>query len=223
MGDPSPIRVVVHAAVRLYAEGLGALVDRAEGMESVGATVDRAQLIGLVRQKRPHVAVVEAASASGRNAIRAVVTVDPRVQVVAIALPDSESDIIACAEAGIAGFVAEEAASDQLLLAVRSAMRGELVCSPRIARCLMRRVGTLASIGPSVEMPPDLTARELEIVERIDRGLSNKEIAAQLHIEVSTVKNHVHNLLQKLQVSRRGEAAARLRPFLGQATPTRRV
>jgi DNA-binding NarL/FixJ family response regulator len=83
--------------------------------------------------------------------------------------------------------------------------------SPRAAAALLRRVGALAADRPAVSSPRgELTAREREIVELIALGLSNKAIAARLHVEIATVKNHVHNILDKLQVHRRGEIAAHL-------------
>jgi DNA-binding NarL/FixJ family response regulator len=83
--------------------------------------------------------------------------------------------------------------------------------SPRAAATLLRRVGALAADRPSATPPRgELTAREREIVELVALGLSNKAIAARLHVELATVKNHVHNILDKLQVRRRGEIAASL-------------
>jgi len=94
---------------------------------------------------------------------------------------------------------------------IESVARGEVVCSPRIAASLLRRIADLAA---EREPPPPelrLTSREIEIVELIDQGLSNKEIAQRLSIALPTVKNHVHSILDKLHVHRRAEAAARLR------------
>ena len=91
-------------------------------------------------------------------------------------------------------------------------MRGEAACSPRVAAALLRRVADRGARARRLdgEFAP-LTSRERQIVALIDEGLSNKEIAARLCIELSTVKNHVHNLLEKLGARGRGEAAARVR------------
>jgi two-component system, NarL family, nitrate/nitrite response regulator NarL len=86
-----------------------------------------------------------------------------------------------------------------------------VVCSPQIAASLIRRVRTLSCERPAPSDVPPLTARQWEILDLIDEGLSNKEIAGRLCIEVPTVKNHIHNILDKLQVRRRSEAAARVR------------
>jgi two-component system, NarL family, nitrate/nitrite response regulator NarL len=119
--------------------------------------------------------------------------------------------VIACAEAGISAFVAREGTAEDLVAAVHQAMRGELVCSPRVTALLFDRVAAL-SAERTTSIPTDaLTEREKEIIPLVEQGLSNKEIARQLRVGAATVKNHVHNILEKLQVRRRGEVAARLR------------
>ena len=133
---------------------------------------------------------------------------------VALGVADADDHVLGCAEAGVAGYVPRDASLDDLVAVIESAFRGEAICSPRIAGSLLRRIATLAA-GQNGTMPlAHLTGREREIVRLIDRGLSNKEIARDLGIEVATVKNHVHNILEKLQVRRRGEAAARMRGIL---------
>jgi two-component system nitrate/nitrite response regulator NarL len=123
----------------------------------------------------------------------------------------SDDEIMTCAEAGIGGYLLREDPYAQLVTAVLTAARGDVWCPPPVAAVLMRRVGPRGT-GPEVSAGPGrLTARERQILGLIDDGLSNKEIARRLSIEVRTVKNHVHNLLEKLRVHRRGEAAALLR------------
>jgi DNA-binding NarL/FixJ family response regulator len=100
---------------------------------------------------------------------------------------------------------------DDLVAIVQSVARGETLCSPRVAAILFKQVAVLASERQSRILSVHLTTREREIVDLIDRGLSNKQISHQLSVEVRTVKTHVHNILEKLQVHRRGEAAAWVR------------
>ena len=97
---------------------------------------------------------------------------------------------------------------EELLRTLRTASQGEVHCSPRIARLLVRRVAALTGSGPQPGENLPLTRRQRDIAALIERGASNKEIAIRLGIEVATVKNHVHDLLRKLQVNRRGEVAA---------------
>jgi DNA-binding NarL/FixJ family response regulator len=132
----------------------------------------------------------------------------PAAKVVAFGVDDNEQDIITCAEIGVAGYVCREASTDELVEHVRSAIRDEVICSPRIAASLFRRLASLAGRTASDD---GLTIREGQVLSLIRAGLANKQIAAELSIAEATVKNHVHNLLEKLHVKRRAQAA-RLNP-----------
>jgi DNA-binding NarL/FixJ family response regulator len=144
------------------------------------------------------------------------------VKVVAFSAADTEDEICVCAEAGIAGYVARNGSKEDLIAAVENAILGEVLCSPRAAASLFRRLA--AHVQTTKQQPPEaaLTSHEQDIIALIDRGLSNKEIARQLKISLPTVKNHVHNILEKLQVTRRGAAAALLREAVVPRGATRR-
>jgi DNA-binding NarL/FixJ family response regulator len=131
--------------------------------------------------------------------------------VIALGCPENDAEMIACAEAGVCGFVPPDASVSDLLAAIQGAVDGELLCTPKMAGVLLRRVTALAAGRPLDAPASSLTMRELEVVRLIDQGLSNKQIALQLEIELSTVKHHVHHILEKLEVARRSEAVARLR------------
>ena len=103
-----------------------------------------------------------------------------------------------------------EASLDELVERTLRIMRGELLCTPRMAAAMFRSLELRKSAYDEGGIGAVLTAREREVLRLIDDGLSNKEIASSLHIEVSTVKNHVHNLLEKLHVTSRMQAAAQL-------------
>jgi DNA-binding NarL/FixJ family response regulator len=132
----------------------------------------------------------------------------PGLKVIALGIDELESEVIRWAEAGIDGLVSRQASLEDLMATVDSVAQGETLCSPRMTAALLRHVGVLARERGSSRATSPLTAREREIAGLIDEGLSNKEIAQRLCIELATVKNHVHNLLEKLGVRRRGEAAA---------------
>ena len=135
----------------------------------------------------------------------------PDARVFAITVPNSESGVVACAELGVAGFVTTDASLTELVTALESVASGDLVCSPATAGALLRRVATLAHERPRDDRLALLTGREREVVCLIAEGLSNKQIAHRLYIELATVRNHVHNILGKLGVHRRAEAAALIR------------
>jgi DNA-binding NarL/FixJ family response regulator len=130
-------------------------------------------------------------------------------RVVALSVPEHERTVLACAEAGIAAYVLREGSLADLVATVRGAVLGEAAISPRIAASMLRRLATLAhDLAPQPAVV--LTAREMEVAALLGDGLSNKQIGARLNIELATVKNHVHNVLEKLHVHRRGEAARHL-------------
>jgi DNA-binding NarL/FixJ family response regulator len=146
------------------------------------------------------------------------------LQVLALGVVEREDMVIACAEAGIAGYVTPVSSIAELVHTIRCAARGEFSCPPRIAAGLLRRLAAIAPLAAPVDLP-HLTVREREIVRLIEHGLSNKEIGKRLGIQVATVKNHVHSILEKLGVARRADAVATLRShyMLGQAPgPTSR-
>src|SRR5262249_17905319 len=146
---------------------------------------------------------------SSLEAVRALTTCSC-CKVVAFAVDEIESTVLPCIEAGVAGYVPCEGSIEDLAAMVETVIRGESACSPRITAALFRRLASMASTPPpSPGCGAALTSRERQILSFIRSGLSNKEIAQKLSVEVSTVKNHVHNLLAKMGVTTRAEAAAR--------------
>jgi DNA-binding NarL/FixJ family response regulator len=207
------IRVVLLSDVRLHREGIAALLTRDKRFS---VTTGAPQLDCVPRSPTPPDVVLVDASANRRpDAIRRLAA-GVREPIVALGVPDDEQDVIAFAECGVLGFVEREAPLDELVATLVSAARREARFPPRIATTLLRRVSSLASRRARDDATA-LTVRERQIVELIAEGLSNKEIAQRLSIEVATVKNHVHNILEKLDVTRRSDAVARLRLVEGGA------
>jgi two-component system nitrate/nitrite response regulator NarL len=131
---------------------------------------------------------------------------------VALGLAETTDDVIAWAEAGIAGYVPRTAAMADLVACLHDIVRGEQACSRRVAAGLLRRISADARFSPIGRFSPDarsrepeLTAREEQIVLLLCAGLSNKEISRRLNIGLATTKSHVHNLLAKLELDRRGQ------------------
>jgi DNA-binding NarL/FixJ family response regulator len=147
----------------------------------------------------------------GVDAVRALAAAAPDVKLVVLAVPEVEGEVIAFAEAGASAYVTPDGSIDDLASVVLSVERGEVLCSPEMAAGLFRRVGVLARESQLDPIEEKLTTRELEVLRLIEEGLSNKQIATALSIELPTVKNHVHRILEKLHVKRRSEAAARAR------------
>lgn len=207
--------VLIVAEIRLYREGLADMLRAEPGIELVGVAAGVDQAVRALHEQRPDVVLLDVAVSENAWLVRALVAAVPGTRVVALAVPEVEQDVLACAEAGVAGYVTREGSIEDVVAAVQAVARGEVLCSPRMAASLFQRVATLALERSPASIETRLTGRELEILDLIDQGLSNKEIARRLTIELSTVKNHVHNILDKLNVSRRAEAAARARAERG--------
>ncbi len=132
-------------------------------------------------------------------------------RVVVLGVRESEADVIACAEAGAAGYLLRSDSLASLSALIEAVARGETICAPKTTALLLRRVAALAAERRSQNGLGLLTAREAEILELVEQGLANREIAQRLSIQIRTVKNHVHAILGKLGVQRRGQAAAQAR------------
>jgi DNA-binding NarL/FixJ family response regulator len=129
----------------------------------------------------------------------------PEVKVIILGMCDLTDEIMAFIEAGAAGYVLKEASFENLVEIIQSVHRGESFSSPRVTASLFSRIAEL--VGERIPRSSiKLTPREVEIINKIADGLSNKEIAQQLSIETQTVKNHIHNILDKLQLHNRLEA-----------------
>jgi DNA-binding NarL/FixJ family response regulator len=203
------IRVVVASTIRLYREGLAGSLANVKTIEVVGTAVDvKASLDEIVALRAD---VVLADTSAAAECARLLADAAPEARVVALAVTEADADVIPLVEAGVVGYLTTEQSLDDLADMIVSVARGESPCSPSLAAMLVRRVAVLAAERrPRAAGTAALTRRELEILGLIGRGLSNKEIAAALHIELATVKNHVHHILEKLNVQGRTEAAALL-------------
>jgi two-component system, NarL family, nitrate/nitrite response regulator NarL len=201
--------VFVLVAVRLYRDGIADALERDPRFRLVGSAgaLDGARELLDVLDEPPAVAVVDLGLPEGAGATRALRAGWPDVRIVALAVPEADEEVLQLAEAGVAGIVTREATLAEVLDAVAAAARREVLTSPVVTAVLLRRVAALAGDRRRSEGPA-LTRRERQIVGLIGRGLSNKEIAGTLRIELPTVKNHVHHILEKLHVERRTEAVS---------------
>jgi two-component system, NarL family, nitrate/nitrite response regulator NarL len=203
--------VLVVGDICLYREGLALILRDAPGFEPVGTAGDVSRAIGVFRETRPDVVLLDAAMADTVGAVRALVEAEAEMRVVVLGVDEQESEVIAYAEAGVSGYVTRAADTAALCDVLQTVARGGTLCSPAVTATLLRRVATLSAQRAQPRRTSRLTLREREIVELMRDGLTNKEIAQRLCIEVATVKNHVHNILDKLDVRRRGDVATAIR------------
>jgi DNA-binding NarL/FixJ family response regulator len=198
--------------VRLYRDGLAAALGSRPELRIVGCGAFNDECFDRLHELTPDVVIIGYPGRDREPAMKAWVMRLPESRFVVIGSTDSEAEILGCAELGVSGIVPLDASLEELVLTVRSASSGGFRCSPQATAALARRVASGAwpnqGRGPSAV---SLTRRERQIAALIEQGYSNKAIARTLDIQLSTVKNHVHKILDKLNVASRAQAAARLR------------
>jgi DNA-binding NarL/FixJ family response regulator len=206
------IRVFICSDVRVYREGLAEVLAGRSGVTIVGTSSGGQGYHDRVRSLAADVVLLDMASAESIATLRALSAAAPGARVVALGISETEPEVVSCAEAGVAGYVTRDQPLDDLLRVLSAVARGEAPCSPRAAAMLLHRVGVLAAgQHPPLHSAVRLTAREQQILGLIRDGLTNKQIGHRLCIELPTVKNHVHHILEKLGVPDRHEAAAVVR------------
>jgi DNA-binding NarL/FixJ family response regulator len=193
-------RVLVVSDVYLYREGLSASLVRT-GVDVIGAAT-AAQAEDQVEQAD---IVVLDASVEGALRLARSLGARGRRKVIGFGIGDADEEVLACAEAGLAGFVPREAGAEGLYAAITRAMRNEVECSARATGLMFARLAALA--GPSASSPAVLTRREREVARLMAEGLSNKEIAGELRLGLPTVKNYAHTVMGKYGVRRRSAVA----------------
>ena len=204
---PLPTSLIVVADVRLHRESIVNSLSSRGAFEVAGVASNADEALALIGSCGAAIVLLDMVTQGSLDIAAALAARVPEVKTIAFAVGDSEREILLCVDAGVSGYVSRDASIDDLVAAIESVVRGDLPVPPRIAATLFRRLGTIRK-GEREAPSQTLTARERQILLLIDEGLSNKEIAGRLTIEVATVKNHVHSLLTKMQVTTRGQAAA---------------
>ena len=211
------IQLIIASPVRLVREGVAATLRGREGV-IVADVVDLGpQGIARISDAKPDVILVdvgETDTATG-STILLLKAASPGAKFVAFGVEEVDNRVFACAAAGFSGDVSRESGADGLHRSLVDAVEGRMHCPPHITAALFNRLSHLMRESGPCRSLPSLTRRESEILALVEQGCSNKEIARRLVVSSATVKNHIHGIFQKLQVSRRGQAVARVREFGG--------
>lgn len=212
----NPVRILLVNEFPLMCNVITAALEDEPGLHVVGSATTPEEALEIIRREEVDVALVSTRLPE-KGALKlttAITDMAPATKVLALGLTEKKERVLRFVEAGASGYVLKDDSLEKMVATIHAAQEGETRISPKIAAAMMERLSDLAQTFAEVENSPTdtagLTGRELEVLELIGQGMSNKEIAERLVIEVGTVKNHVHSILEKLHVNSRGDAAAYL-------------
>ena len=204
------IRVLIAEDHTIVREGLQSLIDSEEGMEVIGEAKNGIEAIELARKLRPDVVLLDLLMPrmSGLEAIPTLKEDEPDIKILVLTSLSEDDKIFSAIEAGALGYLSKDTSSRALLQAIREVDKGELALPPLIARKMLQKI--LHPEEESVSKPlseSPLTAREMEVLRLLARGLTNQDIASELFVSERTIRNHVTAILGKLHLANRTQAA----------------
>jgi len=213
LGRPEPIRTMIVDDHALFRRGLEMVLVEEPDIELVGQASDGAEAVTRAGEALPDVVLMDIRmpKTSGIEAARAMKEAAPSARIVMLTISDEEEDLFEAIRAGASGYLLKDIPLDEVADAVRSVYGGQSLINPSMAGKLLTEFATLGRRDQEEERPqqvpaPKLTDREMEVLKLVARGMNNRDIAKELFISENTVKNHVRNILEKLQIHSRMEA-----------------
>ena len=205
-------RVLVADDHAVFRFGMRAVLANAHGFEVVAEASTGVEVVGKAAEVRPDIVLmdIQMPGMNGIEATRKIVQANPEVSVVVVTMFGDDDSVFAAMRAGARGYVLKGADAEEVMKVLRAVAEGEAYFGPEIAKRIM---GFFSSPkpAPASEAFPELTPREVEVLDLIARGTSNQEIASRLYLSQKTVRNHVSNVFLKLQVAGRSQAIVRAR------------
>jgi two-component system NarL family response regulator len=205
-----PIRVLLADPHALFRRGVRMVLDEEADIEVVAECGDGLEAVDRIAELAPDLVLIDVRmpGLSGIDVTRRARSLVPNVKVAILTVSEDDDDLFAAVRAGATGYLLKEVSIEELPAAVRAVARGQSLLSPSMATRLLAEFNALSRrVEEQRGTAPRLSDRELEVLRLVARGLSNKDIAAELVIAENTVKNHVRNILEKLQLRSRMEAA----------------
>ena len=205
-----PIRVLVVDDHALFRRGLEMVLAQESDIEVVGEASDGAEAVTRAAEMLPDIVLMDVRMPrrSGIEACTAIKDTVPSAKIVMLTISDEEADLYEAIKAGASGYLLKEISIDEVAASIRAVAGGQSLISPSMAGKLLTEFATLIKRdGERQQVPaPRLTEREMDVLKLVARGLNNRDIGAQLFISDNTVKNHIRNILEKLQLHSRMEA-----------------
>jgi len=209
-----PIRVLIADDHERFRRGLKMVLEAEDGMEVVAEAADGAEAVARVEELAPDVILMDVRmpNTNGIEATRTIREAFPATRIIMLTVSDDEDDLFDAVKAGANGYLLKEVSIEEVADAVRAVVQGQSLISPSMAAKLISEFGSLAAVTKPDEEPdpatsPSLSDRELEVLKRVATGMQNEAIAGELGITSTAVRNHVANILVKLQLRSRIEAA----------------
>ena len=204
----APPRVLLVDDHDLFRTGLRTLLE-AEGVDVVGEARNGAEAVAEIRTLAPDVVVMDLnmPGISGVEATAKITMFAPLTRVLVLSASDQDADVMDAIVAGACGYLLKDASIDELLAGIRAAATGESLISPAIASKVLQRLRASGASAREDSTASELSDRETQVLRLIANGKDNAQIAAELHISPKTVKNHISNILMKLQIENRIQAA----------------
>lgn len=209
MANPRPIRVLLADDHDLFRQGVRRLLEGVEEIEVVGEAESGEDTIRQVEELAPDIVLLDVAmpNLSGIDAARVIKATSPRTGLIMLTVHGEEEFLFEAIKAGAMGYLLKDCTPDELVRAIRVVYDGEGLLAPTMAAKVMHEFARTQQTQELAAVLNPLTQREVEILQHVTAGLANKEIAVQLGISERTVKNHLSNIMEKLHVNSRTQAA----------------